>query len=60
MSFLGYPKRLQWTEKTSSFLSCWTVLLLHDGKFSDTIGLFEMCFCTFGFLQLIIRSLSVE
>lgn len=47
----------RWTEKTNSFLPCWTVLLLHDGKFSDTIDVFEMCY---GFLQLIISSLSVE
>jgi len=51
-----YPKRLQLPEKINSFLSCWIVLLLHDGKYSDTIDLFEMCYA---FLHLIISSLSV-
>lgn len=55
--FLEYPKRLQMPGKINSLLSCWIVLLLHDGKFSDIIDLFEMCY---GFLHLIISSLSVE
>lgn len=55
--FFEYSKRLQLPEKINSFLSCWIVLLLHDGSFSDSIDLFEMCYW---FLHLIISSLNAE